>query len=222
MEQADLFASLPAPPVALSTPDHPLTPEKKAIEREWRNQVRHIICEHRQHLSQEQVKNLSLQVQQNLKQHPFLQQKRRIASYMSFGGEIDTHALNDSLNQFHHIVLPVIAPEQKGIMHFYRYLGREQLVCNKLKILEPQPLKENYLAPSDMEVVLVPLVAFALNGARIGMGGGYYDRLLKKIHPNCLTIGLAYDFQKIESINIQSWDVPLKEIITPTHNYRIV
>lgn len=221
MEQADLFASLSAPPTVLSTPERPLTPEEKAIEREWRYQVRHIVREHRQHLSPEQVQDLSRQVQQTLEQHPFLQQPRRIASYMSFAGELDTHALNDSLNQYHQVALPVIDPEQKGIMHFYRYQGQDQLVCSKLKILEPQPIKENYLAPSDMEVVLVPLVAFALNGARIGMGGGYYDRLLKKIHPNCLTIGLAYDFQKLEVINIQSWDVPLKEIITPSHHYHI-
>ena len=67
----------------------------------------------------------------------------------------------------------------------------------------------------------MPLVAFAPDGARIGMGGGYYDRLLKKIHPKCLTIGLAYDFQRLEHINIQSWDVPLDEILTPTQHYRI-
>lgn len=216
------LARLTPPPTVISTPERPLTQEEKDCERAWRKEVRQLIRDQRRSLTPEEVQDQSSLIHKRLLQHPFLQQSRRIASYMSFAGEIDTHVLNDLLKDSNHQVgLPVIDPEQKGIMHFYRYLGAEHLVENALKILEPKQDKDNYIAPSELEVVLVPLVAFAPDGARIGMGGGYYDRLLKKIHPKCLTIGLAYDFQRLEHINIQSWDVPLDEILTPTQHYRI-
>ncbi len=217
-QQADYAAATQA-----ATHGTHLTPEAKAAEKTWRAQVRAHMKAQRQALRPEEVTALSQAVHQQVLSHPFLQQARRIASYMSFAGEIDTHALNELLKVHEHMVgLPVIVPEQKGIMEFYRYEGQESLVPNAFKILEPHKDPATYMAEASLEVVLVPLVAFNHHtGARIGMGGGFYDRLLKKIRPECLTIGLAYDFQYVEGINIQAWDMPLDEIITPTHHYRI-
>ena len=217
-QQADYAAATQA-----ATDGTILTPEAKAAEKTWRAQVRAYMKAQRQALRPEEVTALSQAVQQKVLAHPFLQQARRIASYMSFAGEIDTHELNELLTAKKHMVgLPAIVPEQKGIMEFYRYEGQENLVLNAFKILEPTKNPATYMAEDSLEVILVPLVAFNHHtGARIGMGGGFYDRLLKKIRPECLTIGLAYDFQYVEGINIQKWDMPLDEIITPLHHYRI-
>lgn len=177
------------------------------------------INQQRRQLPPERVHAASVAVFDRVLQHPFLQQPRVIGSYMSFSGEIDTVRLNDALLIAHHTMcLPVISPEQKGVMHFYTYKDQSELITNRFKILEPQPNEENYIAPQMIEVMLVPLVGFNLEGDRLGMGGGYYDRMLKKVSCATLCVGLAYDFQQIENLVRQSWDMPLDEIITPTRH----
>jgi 5-formyltetrahydrofolate cyclo-ligase len=66
-------------------------------------------------------------------------------------------------------------------------------------------------------------VAFDETGARLGMGGGFYDRTLthwQKI--NTYPIGIAHDCQRVESVPIESWDIPLPEIITPNNHYNFL
>ena len=65
----------------------------------------------------------------------------------------------------------------------------------------------------------VTLLAFDEKGNRLGMGGGFYDRMLKRISKDTLTIGIAYEFQKFDTIPIQSWDMPLDEVITEKKHY---
>ncbi len=69
-----------------------------------------------------------------------------------------------------------------------------------------------------IDVVLLPLVGFDAQGNRLGMGGGYYDRLLKRLTARTLLIGIAYDFQEVRSINAKEWDMPVDEVITPTRH----
>ena len=132
-----------------------------------------------------------------------------------------TITLNEQLqNKQHQLCLPVISPTERGIMDFHRYHSLAELRPNKFNIPEPLPSKESLVRPHELELVVVPLVGFTGKGARLGMGGGYYDRILKQISPNCLKLGLAYDFQRNDEIESKDWDVPLDEIITPTQHYR--
>ena len=65
------------------------------------------------------------------------------------------------------------------------------------------------------DILLVPLVAFDKYLNRIGYGGGYYDRYLKKLKKEkILTIGLAYSFQKVKKIEAEQNDIKLDSIIT--------
>ena len=75
--------------------------------------------------------------------------------------------------------------------------------------------------PKQLDVVIVPLLAFDRQGNRIGMGGGYYDRFLKK-YPAALKIGLAFELQKIENIPVEPHDVPLDAIITEDGTYTFI
>ncbi len=188
--------------------------------KEWRKQKRNEIRAQRKALDQQEVLTSSEKVLDSLMSHPFLNAPRTIASYMSFSGEIDTIAINQRLKaQSHQICLPIINPELKGIMDFYSYDDEKQLVLNNFKILEPIKDENHYVRPDCLEVILVPLVGFNDKGDRLGMGGGYYDRMLKKVSANCLILGLAYDFQLIPELKGQHWDMPLDEIITPTKHY---
>lgn len=182
---------------------------------------RQAILQQRKALTNEEVHALSQLVLARVLSHPYLQQPRLIASYLSCSGELDTITLNEQLqSKQHQLCLPVISPSERGIMDFHRYHSLAELKPNKFNIPEPIPSKESLVSPTKLELVVVPLVGFTGKGARLGMGGGYYDRILKQISPNCLKLGLAYDFQRNDEIESKDWDVPLDEIITPTQHYR--
>ena len=95
------------------------------------------------------------------------------------------------------------------------------MIKNHYGILEPK-LEVRKVCPLDqLDVLFTPLVAFDNTGARLGMGGGFYDRTLAnwqqhKIYP----IGLAHDCQRVDKIPLEHWDIPLPEIITPTRNHQ--
>jgi len=83
----------------------------------------------------------------------------------------------------------------------------------KGKFSIPEPEGKSY--PTDkIDIIFVPAVGFDKNGHRIGYGKGYYDRFLKKTKG--LKIGVAYDFQVVDSIPAEQHDVPVDLVITPT------
>ena len=71
---------------------------------------------------------------------------------------------------------------------------------------------------SQLDIVLLPLLAFDDRGNRLGMGGGYYDRLFaSRLHRKTkqpLRVGLAFDCQQAERLPMQAWDVPLHAVVT--------
>ena len=96
-------------------------------------------------------------------------------------------------------------------MNFFQWSKNEPLVINKYGI--PEPISEKVIYP---DILLVPLLAFDSRLYRIGYGGGYYDRYIKKIKQkkNITTIGLAYSFQKIKAVPINKHDIKLDFVIT--------
>ena len=147
----------------------------------------------------------------------------RIAAYMSTGGEVDCAPILDSAKlRKKSIFLPVLrktgllfAPVEKGT----------PTRANRFGILEPVYENADLLAGSDLDIVIAPLVAFDNNCNRLGMGGGYYDRSFafrkrRKKWRRPLLIGVAYDFQRIDELQAQPWDVPLDMVITEQTTYR--
>ncbi len=107
------------------------------------------------------------------------------------------------------ISLPKI--KKNSQMDFFYWSIKEPLSINKFGI--PEPTSEKMVIPS---ILLVPLVAFDKNLNRIGYGGGFYDRYIKKIKKNkkVITIGLAYSFQKIKQVPTNHYDMKLDFIVT--------
>jgi 5-formyltetrahydrofolate cyclo-ligase len=80
----------------------------------------------------------------------------------------------------------------------------------------PQPVAGNVEAEPDM--LFVPLVAFTEAGERMGQGAAHYDGWLAK-HPGAVTIGMAWDMQKVPALPTEPHDVPLTAIVTPSRLY---
>lgn len=147
---------------------------------------------------------------------------RTIASYVSFKGEVSTRSLNEHIleDENRRLTLPVVRPTEPGIMDFYHVKGLADLTLNKYQILEPKPQQCVLVEPQEFDLVVVPLVAFSPKGVRLGMGGGYYDRMLTKLRKDCHIVGIAHDFQCHDLLTPQPWDMPLHEVVTPENYYR--
>lgn len=103
-------------------------------------------------------------------------------------------------------------------MDFFWIQSLEEAAVGTMGILEPQKGRPAYL--QDGTVILIPGLAFGMDGSRLGYGGGYYDRFLgrpgENQKKNCLKIGIAYDFQIFETLPKDPHDCLLDWILTPT------
>ena len=133
-----------------------------------------------------------------------------IGGYYPYNYEIDILEILEKFEKKKFIItLPKI--KKKSQMNFFQWSTNDPLVINKFGIPEPISKMVNY-----PDVLLVPLVAFDKNFNRIGYGGGFYDRYIKKIRKRkkVLTIGFAYSFQKVKKIPTNNYDIELDFIIT--------
>ena len=193
---------------------------KYSENKKRRIALRQQILEKRRNLSALDIEDGGYKVAQELLKHERLQKNCIIGSYVSACGELSSRPIHKVLFEMGHTLsLPRIDMDHKGLMDFFIYKKDDELIENRFHILEPAPIEENYLSFDRLEVLIVPLVAFDKKGNRLGMGGGFCDRALKKISSQCLTIGVGYDFQCLDNIPIEHWDMPLDEIITPTNHY---
>lgn len=145
---------------------------------------------------------------------PYLKNVDTIALYASFRDEVDTWKLLHDEILFPHIVVPRV---EGDTMSFYRYQGEEHLIPSNYGILEPDASCE-LVSPEEIDVIVVPLVAFDEKKHRIGYGGGFYDKFLPLT--NALTIAIAYEEQKVENIIALPHDIALDLIITDQHIYK--
>ena len=96
-------------------------------------------------------------------------------------------------------------------MNFHPWSSKDPLIINKYGI--PEPISKEIKYP---DILLVPMVAFDKNFNRVGYGGGFYDRYIKKLKKikKIITIGIAYSFQKVKKIPIGKNDIKLDFIVT--------
>ena len=136
-----------------------------------------------------------------------------IGGYYPINFEIDDLEL---LRKFEknrsNISLPVI--KKNFQMDFHKWTFSDPLKVNKYGI--PEPEIKNIVYP---DILLIPLVAFDEDLNRLGYGGGYYDRLIKKLSKKkkIIKIGLAHSIQKIKKVPINAYDQKLDYILTNKH-----
>jgi 5-formyltetrahydrofolate cyclo-ligase len=109
------------------------------------------------------------------------------------------------------LLLPAITGNNS--MHFYKWQNHSVLSINKFGMLEPYKLTDHIIP----EVILVPLLAYDNQKNRLGYGGGFYDRYLKKYLTNnkrTLSIGIAFSFQNYPKLPVSNYDVKLNYILT--------
>ena len=138
------------------------------------------------------------------------QTKKIVGGYYSYNYEANVMPLLEKFKKLNYIIsIPKIG--KKYDMNFFVWSTNDPLNINKYGI--PEPITNKIVYP---DILLVPLVAYDEDRNRIGYGGGFYDRYIKKIKKikKVLTIGIAFSYQKVKKIPIEKNDIKLDFIIT--------
>lgn len=142
---------------------------------------------------------------------------QKVAIYLQNDNEVGTARLIKQLiAQSAELYIPKIENERNNhSMEFCRYYPDQELISNRFGIAEP--IQNNFIDVNDLDIIFMPLTAFDIDGNRLGMGGGYYDRALAKLtNQTTVLAGLAYDFQLIPLCPKEAFDQCLKIVLTPT------
>ena len=160
---------------------------------------------------QNNFKNLNINFKEILKVLKKNKSKGKIiGGYYPYNNEIDSIEILKNFEKYNYsIALPKI--KKNFQMDFFNWSTKDPLTINKYGI--PEPISDKVIYPN---ILLVPLVAFDKSFNRIGYGGGFYDRYIKKIKKNkkITTIGLAYSFQKVKEVPINDFDIKLDFVVT--------
>ena len=147
----------------------------------------------------------------------YYKKAKNIFIYISYGSEIDTkEIINYALNEGKTIFVPRTEFETK-LMDAVKISSLNNMTEDRYGILEPAK-EETYIQPDQLDLIVVPGVAFDKEGGRTGYGAGYYDRYFKKISKEkagkIKKVALAYDFQVIDNVPMDEQDVRIDYIIT--------
>ena len=178
------------------------------MKSELRKQVLHEM----KAIPRTQKVTMDLALTERLLQHPFYQEAKVIASYLSFPHEFQTQELiEQALRDGKKVLIPKTYP--KGRMDFVVY-DPQQLVKTSFGLLEPQGDLE-VVDASQIDLIHVPGLAFTTEGYRIGYGGGYYDRYLE--HFTGHTLSTVYHYQ-VQDFIPEDHDIPVQEVLIDERN----
>ena len=173
-----------------------------------KSELRKQVLQEMKALPREQKQAIDQALIERLLQHPFYQEAKVIATYLSFPHEFQTHGLiEQALKDGKKVLIPKTYP--KGRMDFVLY-DPQQLVKTSFGLLEPQGDLE-VVEPSQIDLIHVPGLAFTREGYRIGYGGGYYDLYLE--HFTGHTMSTIYPCQ-VQEFNFENHDIPVQEVLT--------
>lgn len=146
----------------------------------------------------------------------------RLGLYMAADGEISPDGIGSGFAALGWSIWIPVVDSGTG-MTFGRLEPDVPMVENRFGILEPDPSAERREA-AQLDIVIVPCVAIDRDGNRMGMGAGFYDRALSPVHPlsgsagvdrgRPLLIGVGFDFQLVDRIDPDPWDVPMDVVVT--------
>jgi len=178
---------------------------------------------HRKQLSSDFVSHVSDAIAQEIIQFPDFLNSTHIAYYLADENEINPARIIDRARELKKsLYLPVFSAQ--NAIAFYPVDATTRFKKNKIGISEPISL-EAPIDPKKLDLLLIPLVAFDVQCHRLGRGAGCYDRALqftlhtpKESRP--ILIGLAYEFQKLDNIIPQAWDVLMDYVVTENGIYQ--
>ena len=171
--------------------------------------LRNFIRIQKKMFSQQQLDELSEQIISRLMASPKLKAAKTVLMYYSLDDEVNTHSAVDMLlRQGKEVLLPTVVSDTE--MELRRYTGPQDLQGGFFNIMEP--VGERFDRYEDIDLAVVPGMAFDSQNNRLGRGKGYYDRMLPRL-VNAYKIGICFDFQRLPGVPADEHDCKVDEVI---------
>ena len=176
--------------------------------------LRQYFLEIRDQLKPQYIQKASDEVANHLLHHPRFKESETILIYMAFRNEVDlSQIVHEAWKQGKQILVPKTNKKDKK-MEPYLLTSWDELVIGNYGIFEPN-VSDKYPFPfANIELVLVPGLAYDRKGYRLGYGGGYYDRFFDQFAHLPYRIGVGFDFGQVEELPHEPHDYPVNEICT--------
>lgn len=185
--------------------------------------LRQEIMRKRSRLSKEEIMEKSTEIKNKLFQLEEFKAANFIFSFISFEDEIYTHnIIKESLAMNKRIGVPITVDKPRKLLVSEIKDFNKELEIGYYNILAPKKEFERIVAPSVIDLVLVPGLAFDKEGYRTGYGGGYYDRFFAISNKNMVKVGLCFDLQIVTEVPKDPYDIPVDYIITEDRIIRTI
>lgn len=185
-----------------------------------KKEQRVIAMQKRRALTDEERREKSLAISRAIWELPEVKQAGTVFSYFATYDEADPKAFDKLAEEAgKRLAYPISLPH--GIMKAAVPNGPESLVAGAYGILAPSEEASEILTPEDIDVILVPCVAFDKEGRRLGHGAGYYDRYMPMLRPDVFKILIAFDAQELDYVETEPTDIPVDIIVTESGAVRL-
>ena len=161
-------------------------------------------------LAPEERERLGQAVARNLLALPAVADAATVMAFSSFGSEVDTGPIIERLTRDgRRVVLPRV--EDRAVVPV-AYRPGDPVKPSSFGALEPAGGEP--VPPEDIDVAVVPGLAFDRRGHRVGYGGGFYDRFLGRLRPDALTVGICFSVQLVDEVPHGRGDRPVDLVVT--------
>lgn len=193
--------------------------------KKQKKELRKKVISERDQLTKKDLAEKSRHIAENLFSLPVYHEANTIMYFISFGTEVDTRPMvEETIRQGKSALAPKPRPQER-IMIPSRILDWDHdLVPGAYNIPEPKEEALRPYQPEEIDLLIVPGVAFDFAGNRLGYGGGYYDRFFDLLKPGTPLVALVFELQVVPEVPVEEWDrrvdliVTEKRIINPGEN----
>ncbi|NLC50800.1 MAG: 5-formyltetrahydrofolate cyclo-ligase [Firmicutes bacterium] len=185
-----------------------------------KKELRKRIIARRNRLTEDEIAQKSRCIAERLYAIHAYRQARTVMFFLSFGTEVDTGPMvEESLARGKRVVVPKVVPAKRELILSRLLHYPDDLAPGLWGIPEPRPQALRPLPVDELELVIVPGVAFDWQGGRLGYGGGYYDRFLARLQSHIPLIAFAFEVQLVDSVPVEPWDRRVDQLITEKEIY---
>jgi len=167
----------------------------------------------RNSLSKSELMGKSDRIKKRLFEMYEMKKSSTILYYISYDNEVHTHKMiKESMSNGKKIVVPSTFKKNSRLI-LSELNNWNNLTHSTYNFLEPSEKYIIEVSLDSIDLILVPGIGFDKNGHRLGHGMGYYDKLLENVNHSWI-VGLAFEFQILETIPTEKHDIPVNKIIT--------
>ena len=188
-----------------------------------KKEIRNKIINNRNNLTEIEITEKSNIIFHKLKEMDLYKNAHNVMLYISFNNEVTTNTIIEDL--FHankRVFIPVTVSETKELIVSELLSLEEDLEIGNFGVLEPKKACLRPFSPKELDLIIVPGVAFDSRGYRIGYGAGYYDRFLPQVPNNVPKVSIAFDLQIIDFVPSETYDIPVEYIITENRTIKCI